>query len=81
MAGEGPDVYCFKPIHQKGFNYNRNYEKVGRIKEVFCDLEPYISKDESINLSEYNETVLNSGVINGKRYFIPIAMMYLFLDG
>jgi len=24
-------------------------------------------------LSEYNETVLNSGVINGKRYFIPIA--------
>jgi len=25
-------MLLFKPIHQKGFNYNRNYEKVGRIR-------------------------------------------------
>ncbi|GAE90836.1 extracellular solute-binding protein [Acetivibrio straminisolvens JCM 21531] len=36
-------------------------------------MEPYISKDKDLNLSEYNENILNSGVINGKRYFIPVA--------
>lgn len=72
MAGEGPDVIVLSPSTKKG---SITIETMRKLVEsgVFCDLEPYISKDESINLSEYNETVLNSGVINGKRYFIPIA--------
>ncbi|HOM02960.1 MAG TPA: extracellular solute-binding protein [Acetivibrio sp.] len=72
MAGEGPDVIVLSPSTKKG---SITIETMRKLVEsgALCDLEPYISKDEEMNLSEYNETVLNSGVINGKRYFIPIA--------
>jgi len=56
MAGEGPDVIVLSPSTKKG---SITIETMRKLVEsgVFCDLEPYISKDESINLSEYNETV------------------------
>ncbi|QNU67340.1 extracellular solute-binding protein [Ruminiclostridium herbifermentans] len=39
---------------------------------IFYDLNELINKDNSFNLSDYNQKVMNSGVINGKRFLIPL---------
>lgn len=42
---------------------------------VFCDLNEIIEKDTSFKLSDYNEKILEYGIINDKRYFMPINYM------
>jgi ABC-type glycerol-3-phosphate transport system substrate-binding protein len=39
---------------------------------VFCDLNEIIAKDTSFKLSDYYENILDYGIINDKRYFMPI---------
>ncbi len=64
-AGEGPDVIFFD-------NYIipnvYNLLKTG----AFCDLQQFIDKDESFNMKNYNQKVLDCGLYNGKRLYIPI---------
>ena len=46
---------------------------------VFADLEPYLHNDVgdgSLNLSDYNQSVLEAGVYKGKRYLMPISYMF-----
>jgi multiple sugar transport system substrate-binding protein len=40
--------------------------------DVFCDLNEIIEKDPSFKLSDYHEKILDYGLINDKRYFMPI---------
>lgn len=66
MAGGGPDLYS---------NYmDLPFEQLMK-NDAFCDLNDLIENDTSddkIDLSAYNQTVMNAGVYKGKRYFLPV---------
>ncbi|HEX2925161.1 MAG TPA: ABC transporter substrate-binding protein [Ruminiclostridium sp.] len=66
-VGEGPDIIYW--IDDRMFPSVRKMLESG----AFCDLNTLIEKDPEIKLSDYNRTVLNSGIINGKRYAIPLS--------
>ncbi len=67
MAGEGPDIIYAS--NERMFPSIRKMFESG----AFCDLNSLIKKDLDFNLSDYNQTVLDSGIINGKRYVIPLS--------
>lgn len=73
MAGKGPDLIYFDSIYG-GIS---NIEKMISL-DMFADYNELISNDNSdsaIDLDEYNKNVIESGVYNGKRYFMPISYM------
>ena len=39
---------------------------------IFEDLNPYFSNDGEIDLSDFNEGVLNGGILRERRYLVPI---------
>lgn len=66
-VGEGPDIIRIDPkmglltaVHKTA--------KSG----IFYDLNEFIEKDKSFKLSDYNQKVMNSGIIDGKRFLIPL---------
>lgn len=65
MSGGGPDLFS---------NYmNLPFEKLMQ-NGAFLDLNELIDSDTSedrIDLNDYNKTIMDSGVRNGKRYYIP----------
>ena len=65
MSGSGPDLFS---------NYmNLPFEKLIE-NGAFRDLNELIESDTSkdkINLDNYNQTIMNAGVYDGKRYYIP----------
>lgn len=40
---------------------------------VFEDLNPYFENDDSIHLENYHSAILEGGVYNGSRFFVPIG--------
>lgn len=77
MAGKGPDIV----LYDSSYNGISNMEKMMSL-DVFADYNELIkndSSDSSINLKNYNEVVMDSGIYNGKRYFMPISYMPNFL--
>ena len=64
-AGKGPDLL---------FSYYGLLPDIYKTMDsgVLVDLNPYMANDPDFSLSDYNEGVLNGGVINGKRYIVPI---------
>lgn len=73
MADDGPDLIYF----DSGFGSISNIEKMMSL-DMFADYNELLSNDNSdskINLDNYDKTVMNSGVYNGKRYFMPISYM------
>ena len=66
LAGNGPDIFVFD---ETGLENYLSYANEG----VFEDLSPYFEKDNTISLDNYNQKILNYGVIEGKRYFIPLG--------
>ncbi len=77
MANDGPDIILFM---------NKDLQSVHKMAAtgVFHDLDNFIKNDKNLNLSDFNEKVFNSGIINGKRYMIPleysIPIMYTSPD-
>lgn len=67
MVGEGPDIIYV--------SNDRMFPSISKIIEsgVFCDLNSFIEKDKEFKFSDYNKVVLDSGVINGKRFIIPLS--------
>jgi ABC-type glycerol-3-phosphate transport system substrate-binding protein len=43
---------------------------------IFYDLNKLIEKDKGFKLSDYNQKVLESGIVNGKRFFIPLGYSF-----
>lgn len=64
-VGEGPDIII---VHPAVFPAISKVAASG----IFYDLNELISKDKEFNLSDYNSKVMDYGLIDGKRYFIPI---------
>jgi ABC-type glycerol-3-phosphate transport system substrate-binding protein len=65
-SGGGPDIIVTLPTYLPELT---KYIENG----IFCDLNEMIEKDGEFKLSEYNEKVMESGVYNSKRYFIPLT--------
>jgi ABC-type glycerol-3-phosphate transport system substrate-binding protein len=70
LSGEGPDIFA-------GLSFFKSLRKAISTG-VFCDLNELIEKDKDFKLSEYNASILDCGVIDGKRYILP---MDYFCDG
>jgi multiple sugar transport system substrate-binding protein len=69
-VGEGSDIIIVNPTV---------FPAISKVAAsgIFYDLNELISKDKELNLSDYNRKVLDYGVIDGKRYFIPIDYDFL----
>ena len=65
MAGEGPDI-----IYYDRYMFN-SLEKT-MATGVFCDLNELIANDSAYKSLDLNNKVLDSGIFNGKRYYIPL---------
>ena len=66
MAGEGPDVIVADPSIFNSFHKTMN-------SGIFYDINSFMENDNDFIPSEYNKTVLDSGIVDGKRLFVPIA--------
>jgi len=66
QAGTGPDVLVF--------NDESPFQDLYKTMDTgaFCDLNGYIANDPGFDMSQYNQTVMNAGVYDGKRYMIPL---------
>lgn len=64
MAGEGPDVFIIDDTVM-------DVEKLVR-QGHFADMEPFFEAD-NFDWKPYNQTVMDGGVWNGKRFVIPLS--------
>lgn len=65
LAGEGPDIIL------DSMSSFLSFSKVVE-SNVLCDLNQYIIMDKDLKLSDFYTKVLDMGVINSKRYYIPL---------
>lgn len=65
LAGEGPDIIL------DSMSSFLSFSKVVE-SNVLCDLNQYINVDKDLKPSEFYTKVLDMGVINSKRYYIPL---------
>ncbi len=72
MAGEGPDI-----IKGNLSMFNSIYKILNT--GVFCDINEFIKNDKELDMSVYNTSVINTGIYNGKRYFIPLGFAAPYL--
>ena len=75
MAGEGPDLFSN--------NMDLPFEHLMKTG-AFYDLNELIENDtaeDKIDLSAYNQTVMDAGVYDGKRYFLPLFYRVYTLVG
>lgn len=73
MARKGPDII----LYDSDYNGVSNIEKMMAM-DMFADYNNLISNDKSknaIDFSNYNKTVMETGIYNDKRYFMPISYM------
>ena len=71
MAGNGPDIMGVSLISKTNISIDKLISQ-----DIFMDLNELLANDtqsDKLNLDDYNQHALNSGVINGKRYFIPVV--------
>lgn len=72
MAGKGPDLIYY--------NYNTNNQNMKKYidNDMFADLNELMKNDlteDRFIMSEYNQTVVKSGVYDNKQYFIPLTYL------
>ncbi|MDD4493522.1 MAG: extracellular solute-binding protein [Eubacteriales bacterium] len=65
MAGEGPDLILFE-------YYTPDIYRMSELG-VFYDLNSLISQDKEFDMDKYFNAVMDCGIINDKRYLIPIT--------
>lgn len=71
MAGKGLDIV----LYDSNYNGVSNIEKMMAL-DVFADYNELIKadiSDSAIDFNNYYENILDSGVYNGKRFFMPIS--------
>lgn len=65
-AGKGPDLVLFKSN-----TFPDIYKTMST--DIFADLNPYFALDEEIDLSDFLAPVMDGGILNGKRYIVPVC--------
>ncbi len=65
LAGKGPDLIdCNEVISYAFMPFANN--------DMFVDLTPYFNR-AGVDLSQYNEIVMDSGIVNKKRVMVPLS--------
>lgn len=72
MAGKGPDLVIA---------YAGDFDDIYKVAEsgIFCDLNPFLSADPDYIPEDYNQAVLEGGIIGGKRVFVPLFYRVMLL--
>lgn len=65
LAREGPNIIL------DSMSSFLSFSKVIE-SNVLCDLNQFINEDKDLNFSDFYMKVLDMGVIDGKRYFVPL---------
>lgn len=66
VSGDGPDI-----ILDNAQWFPALWKMAGN--KAFQDFDELIKKDEEFKLEDYRESVMNAGIVNGKRYFLPLG--------
>jgi len=66
MAGTGPDILFPRTMSRS------DLQKLAA-SGVFMDLNELIESDDNFDIDEFFKPVMDSGIINGKRYFMPYS--------
>ena len=74
MAGKGPDIFVMDK-----FTASDPYSMANAGN--FANLGKYIDGDESFNPDDYYLNLLNMGIVDGKRYFVPMTVSPQFVYG
>lgn len=64
LAGKGPDV-IIDPFRQ--------FTVKLLVNKGYTDLNELVLGDKELKITDYNENVLNLGIVGGKRYFMPLG--------
>lgn len=77
MAGKGPDLYLLPTGDLKGEDGDmphlfRNVEQAMR-SNLFLDLSSYYGSDVDLKTEELQQSIMDAGVLNGKRYVLPLG--------
>ena len=77
MAGQGPDVFLltqYSPVFSDVEQSMRN--------GLFLDISPYYDEDEALQKDSFEQTVMEAGVVAGKRYILPLYYNFpvLYVD-
>ena len=69
MAGKGPDLFFPGNLYET--------TDIMKLAEtgIFADLNEFIESDDSFDIDAYIKPVMDGGILNGKRYLIPITYM------
>ena len=65
LAGDGPDIIVAIS------SYTTSLSSMAK-NGAFFDLDTFMKNDPEMKLTDYYKPVIDSGVIGGKRYFIPL---------
>lgn len=68
MAGGGPDILLI----DTGFNCKNDFVKMAQ-QNSFADMDILASNSGTFNFDDYNEMVLDAGIINGTRTLMPYS--------
>lgn len=68
MAGSGPDI-----LYMDFFTYDYTDVHKMMMSGVFADLNKFFEKDADFKIDDFNKTVFNGGILNDKRYIIPLS--------
>lgn len=64
-AGKGPDI-----VYSINIDISDIYKLM--LSNIFTNLDGFMNSDDSFNVDDYIPGVFNSGILKGKRYFVPI---------
>ena len=78
MAGQGPDIFILPCDDGFGFNETRLIENVekGMVTGLFADLTTLYNQDETLQKDVLLEKVMDAGVMDDKRYILPLRYQY-----
>ena len=78
MAGQGPDIFILPCDDGFGFNETRLIENVekGMVTGLFADLSQLYDQDETLEKDLLLEKVMDAGMMDGKRYILPLRYQY-----
>jgi len=68
MVGEGPDVVC--TTDDRTTDIVKSVYKLAS-SNTLIDLNPFMNADKKYKEADYNKIIMNSGIYNAKRFFIP----------
>jgi len=75
MAGQGPDLYLLPTVMNPDYLLFTDVNQV-MYNGVFADISPWYDSDDSLEKDGLNTAVMDAGVVDGKRYVLPLRYTF-----